>query len=315
MKPIDLSIIVPVHNERENLGPLVAQVQSALDPGRVQWELLCVDDGSSDGSPQELARLAAAESRLRLIRLSRRFGQTAAISAGIAASRGTYVAMLDADLQNDPADIPMMIERLRDGADMVSGWRKDRRDPWLTRRVPSQLANRLISSISGVALHDYGCTLKLYRREYLQDLRLFGEMHRLIPLYLAWQGARIAEVPVRHRSRRAGRSKYGLSRLPRVLLDLLVTMFLLRYSDRPMRVFGGFGLLSIGTACLTALFAVYRKVFEGVSFILTPLPLLTVFFFLVGILAILMGLLAEIMVRMYYSASSRPFYHVKEASD
>jgi glycosyltransferase involved in cell wall biosynthesis len=247
--------------------------------------------------------------------LSRRFGQTAAMSAGIAAARGSCVALLDADLQNDPADIPMMMTRLQEGYDVVSGWRQRRRDTWLTRQLPSPLANHLISRVSGVTLYDYGCTLKLYRREWLKDLPLFGEMHRLIPLYLGWQGARIVEVPVNHRNRAAGRSKYGLSRLPRVLLDLVVVMFLVRYSDRPMRVFGGFGLLSIAAACATASWAVYCKVVEGVSFILTPLPLLTVFFFLTGVLAILMGLLAEILVRTYYGASSTPYYRVKERQD
>jgi glycosyltransferase involved in cell wall biosynthesis len=293
----------------------VTEIRSALEATRFRWELIGVDDGSSDGSAQEWERLAEGEPRLRLIRLSRRFGQTAAISAGLEASRGECVALMDADLQNDPADIPAMVERLREGYDVVSGWRRHRRDAWLTRTLPSQLANWLISRVSGVALHDYGCTLKLYRREHVKDLRLFGEMHRLIPLYVAWQGARITEMPVNHRARLAGRSKYGLSRWPRVLLDLVVVMFLVRYSDRPMRIFGGFGLLSVGAACLMALWAVYRKVAEGVSFILTPLPLLTVFFFLVGILAMLMGLLAEIMVRTYYDSPTRSFYRIAKERD
>ena len=312
---LDLSLVIPIYNERGNLGLLVAQIQSALEPTRLSWEVIGVDDGGNDGSAGELTRLAETEPRLRLIQLSRRFGQTAAISAGIAACRGEFVALLDADLQNDPADIPSMVDRLRAGFDVVSGWRINRQDRWLTRKLPSELANVFISWVSGVKLHDYGCTLKLYRREWLKDLRLFGEMHRLIPLYLAWQGARIIEVPVKHRTRAAGRSKYGLSRLPRVLLDLLVVMFLIRYSDRPMRIFGGFGLFSMGVAGLTASWAIYRKIAEGVSFILTPLPLLTVFFFLVGVLAILMGLLAEIMIRTYYHAAPASFYRVKESSE
>ncbi len=308
----ELSIIMPMHNEQENVAPLLVEVQQVLSVTGMTWEVLGVDDGSTDGTAEEFQQLAKTDPRLRLIQLSRRFGQTAAISAGIQAARGAYVALLDADLQNDPADIPAMVQRVREGFDVVSGWRVDRKDPWLTRRLPSQAANALISWASGVKLHDYGCTLKLYRREWLKDVRLYGEMHRFIPLYVVGQGARLAEVPVNHRPRVAGRSKYSLARGPRVILDLIVTIFLVRYSDRPMRIFGGFGLLSITAACGTGSWAVYRKIVEGVSFILSPLPLLTVFFFLVGILAILMGLLAEILVRTYYNAAPYSFYRVKE---
>ncbi|MBI4355022.1 MAG: glycosyltransferase family 2 protein [Candidatus Omnitrophica bacterium] len=310
----EVSIVVPIHNEQDSLAALVEQIRAALEPTPWPWEILGVDDGSSDGSAEAWTRLVMEDSRLRQVQLTRRFGQTAAIAAGIAAARGQYVVLLDADLQNDPADIPEMVTHLESGYDVVSGWRQDRQDSWLTRRLPSQMANALISRVSGVRLHDYGCTLKVYRRECLEGLQLFGEMHRLIPLYLAWQGARIMEMPVHHRPRLAGRSKYGLSRLPRVILDVGVAMFLIRYSDRPMRVFGGFGLVSIGAACVCAVWAIYWKLVQGVAFIVTPLPLLTVFFFLVGALALLMGLLAEIMVRTYYDASPRPYYRVKEVT-
>lgn len=310
-----VSVVIPIHDEEEHLRPLMDEIRSALEPTGMLWEVIAVDDGSRDGSVEELVRLSACEPRLQIIQLSRRFGQTAAMSAGLKACRGAYVVTLDADRQNDPADIPAMIRAAQEDYDVVSGWRRDRQDAWLTRRVPSQVANALISWVSGVKLHDYGCTLKVYRRPWLKDLRLYGEMHRLIPVYVAWQGARIGEVPVNHRPRASGRSKYGLSRFPRVLLDLLVVMFLVRYSDRPMRIFGGFGLLSIAAACLTGSWAIYRKLVMGVSFILTPLPLLTVFFFLVGVLAILMGLLAEILVRAYYTVMPQSYYRVKDASE
>jgi glycosyltransferase involved in cell wall biosynthesis len=307
---IGVSVIAPVFDEAANLRPLHEQLTAAL-AGR-SFEILYVDDGSKDGSSRVLDEIAAADPRARVLHFRRNYGQTAAITAGIDHARGRVIVPIDADLQNDPADIPMLLAKLDDGFDVVSGWRKDRQDAALSRVLPSRMANALISRISGVKLHDYGCTMKAYRREVVEGVRLYGEMHRFIPVYASWQGASVTELPVRHHPRSQGKSKYGLRRTYRVLLDLMVVKFLSSYSTKPIHVFGGFGLLCFVLAVLAGLAAVWFKYFADParSFIQTPLPLLTVLLVVLGFMSILMGLLAELIVRTYYEAQGRRTYQL-----
>jgi glycosyltransferase involved in cell wall biosynthesis len=305
-----LSVVVPVFNEQENLLPLCEELGDALIGLREPWELLFVDDGSSDRSPELLAELAAKEDSIKVIRFRRNFGQTAAMMAGIDHASGEVIVVIDGDGQNDPADIPRLLDKLAEGYDVVSGWRRERRDA-RSRVWPSRVANWLISRWSGVRLHDYGCSLKAYRREVIRSVRLYGEMHRFVPIYASWMGARVAEIPVNHRPRTRGASKYGFERIVKVFLDLLVVQFLGRYETRPMYVFGGFGLVSWGISAASAVYAVYRKLFDATSFIQTPLPLLSVMAFITGVLSILMGLLAELLVRTYYESQAKRPYSIK----
>ena len=302
-----LSVVVPVYNEQENLLPLCKELSETLLGLVGGYEVIFVDDGSSDRSPEILAALAQHDPDVKVIRFRRNFGQTAAMMAGIEHASGEVIVVLDADGQNDPADIPRLLDELARGVDVVSGWRRDRRDS--RRRVwLSRLANALISRITGVHLHDYGCSLKAYRREVIESVRLYGEMHRFIPIYVSWHGARVAEIPVNHRPRAHGSSNYGVERIAKVILDLMVVHFLGRYETRPMYVFGGFGLVSWGLSLASAAWAFYRKFADGTSFIQTPLPLLSVMAFITGVLSMLMGLLAELLVRTYYeSQSKRPY--------
>jgi glycosyltransferase involved in cell wall biosynthesis len=276
------------------------------------FEVICVDDGSRDRTFEELSRIAAERRELRVIRFRLNFGQTAAMSAGIEAARGDVIVPMDGDLQNDPADIGKLLAMLDTGFDVVSGWRKNRQDRELGRKLPSRIANLLISAISGVRLHDYGCSLKAYRRDVLRDVKLYGEMHRFIPIYASWQGARVGEMVVNHRPRRAGRSKYGLSRTFKVVLDLMVVKFLASFATKPVYVFGGFGLLSFACALATFLWALYYKLAGLKDFVETPLPLVTVMFTLVGALSLLMGLLAELVVRTYYESQDKRPYLIAE---
>lgn len=307
-----LSILIPVFNEEENILPLYERLSKALQKTGRAYEILFIDDGSSDGSLEVLLDLTKKDPNVRVISLSRNFGQTAALSAGIDSSRGEILIPMDGDLQNDPEDILSLLQKIEEGYDVVSGWRKDRKDPFLTRRLPSMIANKLISWIGGVRLHDYGCTLKAYKRDILKNIRLYGEMHRFIPIYAHWIGARVSEIPVTHFPRRSGSSKYGMSRVVKVILDLMVVKFLLSYSQKPIYVFGGMGLLMIFGSFLSGLYALYLKFFKGTSFILTPLPLLCVFLLMLGFLSILMGFLAEILTRTYYESQKKPTYHIKE---
>jgi dolichol-phosphate mannosyltransferase len=304
----DVSVVVPVYDERDNLVPLHDELCAALGALGRSFEIVFVDDGSTDGSDAALRALADADARVTVLGFRRNFGQTAALSAGIEAARGAVIVPIDADLQNDPADIPRLIARLDEGCDVVSGWRRTRADRALTRRLPSVVANRLISWISGVRLHDYGCTLKAYRRDIVQGVRLYGEMHRFIPIYAAWQGARVAELEVNHRPRRAGASKYGLSRVAKVLLDLIVVQFLFNYLTKPIYVFGGFGLLAFLGALGAFGLAVYFKLAGLKDFVSTPLPLLAGILGVAGLLCLLMGLLAEVCVRTYFESQGiRPY--------
>ena len=307
-----LSILIPVYNEEGNLSLLFDKLMTALKKAGRPYEVIFVDDGSSDGTLEVLLDLKEKNPNVKIISLSRNFGQTAALSAGIDSSKGDIIIPMDGDLQNDPEDILLLLERIEEGYDVVSGWRKDRRDPFLTRRIPSIIANKMISWIGGVHLHDYGCTLKAYRRDILKNIRLYGEMHRFIPIYAQWIGARVSELPVRHFPRGSGLSKYGMSRVFKVILDLMVVKFLLSYSQKPIYVFGGLVLLMILGAFLAGIYAIFLKFFKGTPFILTPLPLLCVLLLLLGFLSILMGFLAEILTRTYYESQGKPTYQIKE---
>lgn len=305
-----ISVNIPVFNESETIGTLYARLIAVLDELECDFEIIAINDGSVDETAQVLDGLADEDARMKVIHLRRNYGQTAALMAGIQHSRGEVVILMDGDLQNDPADIPALISKLEEGYDVVSGWRKNRQDG-LLKRLPSWMANRLVSKVSGLRLHDYGCTLKAYRREILEDVRLYGEMHRFIPVYAWWQGGRVAEIQVNHHRREFGRSNYGLDRVPRVLLDMIVIRFLDVGLDRPMQFFGRAGLYSFGLALLAGLWAVYLKVFEGVSFILTPLPLLVALLALTGLIFVMMGLLGEVQSRVYYEAQGKSPYAIR----
>jgi glycosyltransferase involved in cell wall biosynthesis len=308
----EISVVVPLYNEEPNVGPLLEELFAALRALGKRHEVICVDDGSADGTFAALARHARAEPALRVIRFRRNFGQTAAMSAGIEAARGAVIVPMDGDLQNDPADIGKLLAELERGHEVVSGWRRDRQDKEFGRKLPSRVANRLISAVSGVKLHDYGCSLKAYRREVLEGVKLYGEMHRFIPIYASWQGARVTELVVNHRARRAGRSKYGLGRTFKVVLDLMVVKFLASYMTRPIYVFGGAGLVSCALGLLAFLAAVAYKLAGLKDFVETPLPLAAVACVLVGMVSLLMGLLAELVTRTYFESQGKRPYLVAE---
>ncbi len=308
---VHISVVIPVYNERGNLFPLYERLYEALDGLEKTWEVIFVDDGSTDGSPEVLKEMASKDRRVKLVLLRRNFGQTAAIAAGLEHASGRVIVTMDADLQNDPADIPRLLEKLEEGYDVVSGWRRHRQEPLLTRRFPSMVANRLISFLTGVRLHDYGCTLKAYRREVMENVRLYGEMHRFIPAYASWVGARITEIEVMDHPRRYGSSKYGLSRTFSVILDLITLMFLQRYSTKPIRLFGGGGLLLLLLGGLFSLFVIYRRVFLGGEW-MSPMILIAFFLGIMGVMFVLMGLIAEIIIRTYHESQGKPIYVIRE---
>ncbi len=310
-----ISVIVPVYNEEESLLQLHAEISEAMTAWGRPFEIVFINDGSRDNSEQLLDELAEADETVRVVHFRRNFGQTAALSAGIEFADGDVLVPMDADLQNDPADIPALVEKLEEGYDVVSGWRKNRHDTWLTRKLPSQMANWLIGKVTGVPLHDYGCTLKAYRRDVIGGVRLYGEMHRFLPLYAHLQGGRITEMVVNHRPRTFGKSKYGLGRIYKVMLDLLLVKFLASYANRPIHIFGGFGLACILMSFLTMLFAVGFKFSPIVEwqkdFVETPLPFAAGVLFLVGILALLQGLISEMLMRTYFEAQDKRPYLVR----
>lgn len=310
-----LSIIVPVYNEAQNLEPLHERLVAALEPLGQPFEIVLVNDGSSDGSDRALDAMAARDPRVKVVHFRRNYGQTAAMMAGIRYASGEIIIPMDGDLQNDPADIPKLLAKLDEGFDVVSGWRKDRKDAAIRRNFLSRVANQLISSISGVRLHDYGCSLKAYRRDVVKGVKLYGEMHRFIPIYATWEGGKVAEVVVTHHPRVHGESKYGVDRVVKVLLDLIVVQFLARYASRPIYLFGGCGVVSLFLALVAGLWAVYLKYFEATSFIQTPLPLLVVLLTLTGGISILMGLLAEIIMRTYYESQGKAVYDVRSTAN
>jgi glycosyltransferase involved in cell wall biosynthesis len=308
----ELSIIVPVYNEVESLRLLHQEIRQAMDSHFSSWEVVYVDDGSSDGSQEILTQLAVEDGpHVGVVLLRRNFGQTAAIAAGIDHSHGEVIVLIDADLQNDPADIPMLFDYIRQGYDVVSGWRVNRQDTMLTRRLPSQAANWLISRVTGVHLHDYGCTLKAYRREVITGFRLYGEMHRFIPVYARMVGAKMIEVPVRHHPRRFGKAKYGLGRTVKVILDLFTVKFLLEYAAKPIYLFGGAGLILIALSLLVLFFLVAMRIFAGEHIVRSPLLQMSTTLFILGFQSILMGLMAEMLARTYHESQAKPTYTIR----
>lgn len=308
-----VSVIIPVFNEEGNIALLHQRLLSVLKKLNQNYEIIFIDDGSTDGTLNQLRQACKEDPSTKVISFLRNYGQTAALSAGIDFSKGRIIVPMDGDLQNDPEDVVPLLKKIDEGYDVVSGWRKARKDPFLTRRLPSVIANKIVSFIGGVPLHDYGCTLKAYKRDILRNIRLYGEMHRFIPIYAKWVGARVTEIEIHHHPRGSGLSKYGMLRVFKVILDLMVVKFLLSYSQKPIYVFGGMGLLMILGGFLSGTYAIYLKLFEGVSFILTPLPLLCVLLLVLGFIAILMGFLAEILTRTYYESQRKPTYQIKEA--
>jgi glycosyltransferase involved in cell wall biosynthesis len=316
---VELSIVVPLYNEAENIPVLYREISEALRKLGKSYELILIDDGSTDRTPEVLEELCEADERVLVVTFRRNFGQTAAMAAGIDLAQAPVIVPMDGDLQNDPEDIGALLSELDRGYDVVSGWRKDRKDS-LTRVIPSQLANFIISRVGGVPLHDYGCSLKAYRRETLDEVHLYGEMHRFIPIFASWQGARVTEIPVRHRPRRAGESHYGIERVLKVILDLIVLKFFSAYITKPIHVFGGFGLLSIGLSLLSFLLSLIFKLMPvdnrwgptwHKDFIETPLPVLSVGLFVVGLQMIFIGLLAEVLMRTYFESQNKRAYVIK----
>ena len=311
---MNLSLIIPVYNEEENLPILYDSIQQALGPLKNTWEVIFVDDGSKDQSFDVLKLLVEKDpEHIRVLSFRRNFGQTAAIAAGIDHACGDIIVLLDADMQNDPADIPILLAKLDEGYDLVSGWRKDRKDNRLTRTIPSNLANGLISWTTGVHLHDYGCTLKAYRRDALEGFRLYGEMHRFIPVFAHAIGARIAELPVRHHARKFGKAKYGLERTVKVLLDLFTVKFLLSYSNKPIYLFGGAGAVLISLGAIDLLYLLIRRTFFSVPVFTSPLLQIGVMFFIMGFQSILMGLIAELLARTYHESQQKPTYTIRKS--
>jgi dolichol-phosphate mannosyltransferase len=307
-----LSVVVPAYNEEQNIPILCDRLLAVLDGLGTPFEIIIVNDGSKDKTGLVLRAAAARRKEIKVIELKRNSGQTAAMMCGIDHASGDIIIPIDADLQNDPADIPALLAKIAEGYDVVSGWRTDRKDAALSRNLPSRIANRIISLVSRVHLHDYGCTLKAYRLEVLDGVRLYGEMHRLIPVYASWMGAKVTEIPVRHHARSHGSSNYGLERVAKIILDLIVVKFLDRQFMKPIYVFGGFGMLCLAVSGIAVVWALYLKFVDGLSLIQTPLPLLAVMTFVTGFMCILMGLLSEILMRTYFESQGKTSYVVRE---
>ncbi len=308
----ELSVVVPIYNEVESIPSLIEAIASSLKATDLAYELICVDDGSKDGSSELLKQQAQARTDLRVVLLRRNYGQTAAMAAGFDSARGQVIVTLDGDLQNDPADIPLLLAKLQEGYDMVSGWRQNRQDAALKRLLPSKIANWLIGQITGVKLHDYGCSLKAYRKELVVDMNLYGELHRFLPALAYIEGARITEMPVRHHARRYGSSKYGLGRTFRVLMDLLTIWFMKKFLTRPMHVFGLLGLISMFLGTLLGGYLTFLKIGLGESIGNRPLLILAVVLLLTGVQLFSFGLLAELLMRTYHESQGRPIYRVRE---
>jgi len=307
-----VSLVIPCYNEEESVEELVTEALGVLDRNDLDGELVIVDDGSSDNTWEQLSLWGEKDERLKLIRFRRNYGQTAAMVAGLDHARGEIIIPLDADLQNDPNSIPDLLAKIDEGYDVVSGWRKNRQDTFISRKLPSVIANAIISKVSGVKLHDYGCTLKAYRREVLDPVNLYGEMHRFIPVYASWSGAQVTEVVVNHRARKYGESKYGIMRTFKVILDLLVVKFLGTYGTKPIYFFGGLGFLLFGAGVLSAGYTLYEKYAHNVWAHRNPFLIISVFLALLGMQSLFLGLLAEIGIRTYHESQSRPIYMVRE---
>jgi glycosyltransferase involved in cell wall biosynthesis len=312
VSPPQLSVVVPVYNEVESIPRLIEAIATTLQDSQIDYEILCVDDGSRDGSTDLLKHKAEQRSDLRAVLFRRNYGQTAAMAAGFKYAQGQVVITMDGDLQNDPTDIPRLLAKLNEGYDLVSGWRKERQDAALTRLLPSKIANWVIGRVTGVRLHDYGCSLKAYRAELIADMNLYGELHRFLPALAFIEGARIAEMPVQHHARQFGKSKYGLGRTFRVLMDLLTIFFMKKFLTRPMHVFGLFGLGSLGLGVLVGLYLTFLKLALGQSIGDRPLLILAVLLILAGIQLFSVGLLAEVSMRTYHESQGRPIYRVRE---
>lgn len=310
-----ISITVPIYNEKDTLTLLHDKIRDVMLRLGRPWELIFVNDGSHDGTAERLDELAAKYPETKVVHFRRNFGQTAAMMAGFDHATGDVIIPLDGDYQNDPEDIPRMLAKLDEGYDVCSGWRRDRQDNAIKRNFPSIMANKLISWVSGVRLHDFGCSLKAYRAEVIKGVRIYGEMHRFLPVYAKWHGARITEVPVNHFARRAGSSKYGLERVIKVLFDLMTVKFLDKYALKPMYLFGSVGFASLFVALLTFIWALVLYFAAGKPFITTPLPLMTMFATLTGIMCLLMGLLAEMITRTFYESQGKTVYLVKETKN
>jgi glycosyltransferase involved in cell wall biosynthesis len=312
---VDLSVVIPFFNEEQNIPLFFDELCQVLEDTGQTWEVLAIDDGSIDATFSLLKEEAVQRERIKVLRLRKNFGQTAALSAGFDLAEGEIIITMDGDLQNDPRDIPALLDKIKEGYDIVSGWREKRRDPFLSRRLPSMTANKMISWVTGVRLHDYGCTLKAFKKEVAKNIRLYGELHRFIPAVASWMGVTIAEIPVNHRSRKFGRSKYGISRTIRVLLDLITVKFLLTYSTRPIHVFGLWGILSGAVGFALAVLLTIQRLFFAIPLANRPILLLAVLLIFIGIQFISMGLLGELQVRTYHESQGKPIYYIKEIFD
>jgi len=307
-----ISIVIPVYNEENNLTPLYEKTKRCLDSSLLDWEIIFVNDGSKDSSLKVLVDISQLDPRIKVVNFRRNFGQTAAMMAGIDFASGEVIVPMDADMQNDPSDIPRLLEKINEGFDVCSGWRKDRKDHSLKRNLPSKVANWLISKLSGVKLSDYGCSLKAYRRDVIKGVRLYGEMHRFIPIYASWNGAKVTQIPVNHNPRLYGTSNYGMERVVKVFLDLLLVIFLDKYAQKPIYVFGGLGLLSIALSFVLFIISLYLKYFSGISFVKTPLPIFVAFTGMIGVMCILLGFLAEILMRTWHESQGKKTYLVRD---
>jgi len=309
---IYLSIVIPVYNEKTSIAFLYDELTSALEKINKTYEVILVDDGSRDGTFEELLKLHEKNCDFRIVRFRRNFGQTPAMAAGFDISRGEIIVTLDADLQNDPADIPLLLEKIEEGNDIVSGWRTNRQDKALSRRLPSVIANKLIGFLTGVRIHDYGCTLKAYRSEIIKNIDLYGEMHRYIPAVASWLGVTVSEVSVNHRARKYGKSKYGISRTIRVILDIIFIKYMINYSQRPIQIFGLIGLITGGIGSILTLYLIIMRLFFEQALASRPLFTLSIFMIFIGVQLITMGIIAELIMRTYHEAQNKPTYAIKE---
>jgi glycosyltransferase involved in cell wall biosynthesis len=307
-----ISVLIPIFNEEVNLPPLLEQLLGVMDSVGNPFEIICINDGSTDESQSVLDLMAFRNNNIKIIQLARNFGQTAAIMAGVDRAGGDIIIALDADMQNDPKDIPALLDKLHEGYDLVSGWRRKRKDSAIRRNFLSTVANSIISKVSGLHLHDYGCTLKAYRSSFLKRIKLYGEMHRFIPIYIHWAGGKVTEMEVQHHPRNHGVSKYGMERIFKVIMDLFVIYFMSGFANKPIYFFGALGLGNIFGSFLAAIYAVYRKIYMGDSFIMTPLPMLSIMLLVLGIMFIMMGLIADMQMRTYHESQNKPVYFISK---